>query len=90
MSALGRLGPLPFRRRFENGALQQVMSTRMVELSSMAQRGNHRFLFFTFTSYMQGNDELVIAHLKACWARFQQSVVWRRVLGALWVFGDHS
>jgi hypothetical protein len=92
VSALGfrGLGPLPFRRRAEDPGLQKVMSERMVELRSLAQSGSHRFLFFTFTSSLHGTDEMVMAHLKACWARYQQSGVWRRVLGAIWVFGDHE
>ena len=49
-----------------------------------------RAFLLTFTSRCFGSPAEVLDHVKVRWGSFQQKGVWRRVVAALWVFGDHE
>lgn len=82
------------QRRFRepDAELSSRMYSRLEMLVEFAKRNGLRAYFFTLSSraYSLGFDERVMVDLKRGWDLFQQSTTWRRVPGALWVFGDHE
>lgn len=50
-----------------------------------------RASFYTLSSGRFGSDhQQILLDLKRRWSLFIQSTVWRKVLCAAWVFGDHE
>lgn len=67
-------------------------SKALTTLVDHAVANGLRVHFYRFTSrrHRFGPDAEVMADLKAQWSLFIQKEVWRRVVGAIWVFADHE
>lgn len=79
-----------FRGRLQDAALAAVLAAGIKAVVAHAEAQGVPAYFFTFTSRHRGTPDAVMNDMKACWWRFQQTRVWRKVSAAVWVFGDHG